>query len=82
MEARCSHGGPLNRKGFYPPCFFSDRDLRFILHLNDRKSRWNVRAQTMVSAVGGLALAARAGFRGAEVGKPRFTGFTIISTAN
>ena len=36
----------------------------------------------MVSAVGGLALAARAGFRGTEIGKPGFTGFTIISTAN
>ena len=42
---------------------FSDRDLHFILHLNDRKSRWNVRAPTMVSAVGGLALAARAAWQ-------------------
>ena len=67
FQFRTKYGSPLQSwwspkpEGFLSyPCFFSDRDLHFILHLNDRKSRWNVRAQTMVSAVGGLALAARA----------------------
>ena len=70
FQFRTKYGSPLQSwwspkpEGFLSyPCFFSDRDLHFILHLNDRKSRWNVRAQTMVSAVGGLALAARAAWQ-------------------